>query len=134
MTTEQATLQALKIKLKSRYLEARGQMDLDFIQLGIDELVDELKNQEVPQLIADVPDLFAEERAKTQKVTNEITTEAIKRGRAALYEVLSEYIENLEFDPDAFISGIAYWYELQALAKAYGKKLLYVTPKKKEAK
>lgn len=73
--------------------------------------------------------------AKNVAIANTVTTEAIKKAHAALEEIMAEVIMNPEFDPDMFIANICYWYEFQQLAKAYGKKLIYFTPKvKKEDK
>lgn len=70
--------------------------------------------------------------AKNVAIANDVTTEAIKRAHEALELIMSDYIANPEFDPDFFISNICYWYEFQQLAKAYGKKLIYFTPKAKK--
>ena len=73
--------------------------------------------------------------AKNIAVANTVTTEAIKEAHYALEQIMAKHIMNPEFDPDFFISNICYWYEFQQLAKAYGKKLIYFTPKaKKEEK
>lgn len=64
-------------------------------------------------------------------ISADVTTLAIKKAHEALEDIMAEVIENPEFDPDMFISNICYWYEFQQLAKAYGKKLIYFTPRKK---
>lgn len=73
--------------------------------------------------------------AKNTALANEVTTNAIKKAHKALEEIMADVIMDPDFDPDFFISNICYWYEFQQLAKAYGKKLIYFTPKaKKEEK
>lgn len=68
------------------------------------------------------------------RVTSTVTTDAIKKAHAALEQIMADVIMNPEFDPDLFISNICYWYEFQQLAKSYGKKLIYFTPKPKKDK
>lgn len=67
-------------------------------------------------------------------VANLATTEAIREAHKALMAIMEEHFQDPEFDFDMFIANIVYWYEFQAFAKAYGKKLIYFTPKKKEGK
>lgn len=65
-------------------------------------------------------------------VANTVTTAAIKKAHEALEKVMAEVIMNPDFDVDMFISNIVYWYEFQQLAKSFGKKLIYFTPKAKK--
>lgn len=65
-------------------------------------------------------------------LSNTVTTQAIKEAHQALYDIMCKYFNDTDFDLDMFISNIVYWYEFQQLAKSYGKKLIYFTPKKKE--
>ena len=70
--------------------------------------------------------------AKNIAIANTVTTQAIKEAHQALYDIMCKYFNDTDFDLDMFISNICYWYEFQQLAKSYGKKLIYFTPKKKK--
>lgn len=124
---EEQVVRQLKLKLQSKYLEASGDLDLDEVKKLIDQEIETLKKEPVSQTLA--KKLPAEPASKQTSITNELTTDAIKRARQALYEILSEVIEDMEFDLNAFLNALVYWYELQGLAKACGKKLLYIAPK-----
>ena len=65
-------------------------------------------------------------------LSNTVTTQAIKEAHEELYKIMCEHFQDPDFDLDMFISNIVYWYEFQQLAKSYGKKLIYFTPKKKK--
>lgn len=67
-----------------------------------------------------------------RELSNAVTTKAIKEAHKALEQVMAKYFPDPDFDVDMFISNICYWYEFQQLAKAFGKKLIYFTPKKKK--
>lgn len=67
-------------------------------------------------------------------LSNTVTTRAIQEAHQALESIMAKYFSDTDFDIDMFISNICYWYEFQQLAKAYGKKLIYFRPKKKEDK
>lgn len=70
--------------------------------------------------------------AKTVPVANLVTADAIRQAHRALMEIMEEHFQDPDFDFDMFIANIVYWYEFQSFAKAYGKKLIYFTPKKKK--
>lgn len=71
---------------------------------------------------------------KEVPVANRVTSEAIREAHEALMSIMEKHFQDLDFDFDMFIANIVYWYEFQGFAKAYGKKLIYFTPKKKEDK
>lgn len=129
MTNEQAIAKALTTKLKNRYYAENGNIDLDFIEDSIKVAIEELRGRDIPETLAD---LIPAVKKPEGKVVNDFTSQVIFRARKALYDIMSEVITNLEFDVDGFISAIVYWYEFQQLAKAYGKKIIYFTPKAKK--
>lgn len=65
-------------------------------------------------------------------ISNEATTKVIEDCRNALYRVLAQAIKDPDVDFDKVLCGITYWFELQQLAKSYGKKLVYYRPKKEK--
>lgn len=131
MTIEESIAKALETRLKNRFYAEKGNVSLDFIEDSVMRVIEELRQTEVPQALIDqAPDLTVKE----QKYLGPTTSAAVQKSRQALYEILSEVISDPEFDPDGYLSAMTYWYEFQQLARAYGKKLLYVTARKKEEK
>ena len=127
MTNEQATVQALSTKLRARYLEVSGDIDLDLVQKAFEKTIESLKVEQVQPTLAKQSQNVEHKR---EPISNEITTTAIRKALNSIYNILAEVIMNPEFDPDRFISCLVYWPEMQALAKSYGKRLFYTAPKK----
>lgn len=131
MTIEESIVRALETKLKNRYYAEKGQVSLDFIETAMMDIIDELRGEEVPEALIDKVPVVKPSEAK---YLSEKTKQAVEASRMALYSILSKVIVDPDFDPDGYLSAMTYWYEFQQLAKSYGKKLIYVTPKKKEGK
>lgn len=131
MTVEESIAKALEVKLKNRYYAEKGQVSLDFIEASVHQAIEELRNEEVPDALVEQA---ASKEVKKSTLLDPLTSSVLQDVKQYIYNKLSEVIMNPEFDPDGFLSALAYWYEFQQLARAYGKKLLYVTPKKKESK
>lgn len=131
MTIEESITRALETKLKNRYYAEKGNVSLDFIQSSLNDIIEELRNEEIPESLADS---LGQVKPSEAKYLNPLTSSVVAKSRQALYDILSEVINDLDFDPDAYLSAMTYWYEFQQLAKAYGKKLLYVKPKPRGVK
>lgn len=130
-TVEEKIVETLTTIIRDRYNANAGQISLDFIEDGLLTAIDELRGEEPQEVLASKIQTV---RPSEKAMLNELTGKAVEASRMALYNILSKVIVDPEFDPDGYLSAMTYWYEFQQLAKSYGKKLLYVTPKKKEGK
>lgn len=127
MTDEQMTVKALVAKLKARYEDSANTLDIDEVVREFSEAATKIVNQQKPLL----PEMAANKQPSKITMLNQRTSEVVAEARKLIYNLLADCIMDPEFDPDAFISAFIYWYEFQGLAKSYGKKLIYFTPKKK---